>query len=152
MSRSFSRPLVLDTTVLSNYASSDSVTWLTTTLADLRTVPAVQHELERGQKVGYTDLHRAVDSLEAGDIEIVAEASDRLQHDYPDVRDQLDPGEAEALVAARLTDGTLVTDDNPARTLADSHDVPVTGSIGLLVRGIVIGELSVETADDWLAT
>jgi hypothetical protein len=41
MSESFSRPVVLDATVLSNYASTDSVPWLTTTLDALQTVPAV---------------------------------------------------------------------------------------------------------------
>jgi len=39
MSEPVSRPVVLDATVLSNYASTDSVTWLTTTLDDLWTVP-----------------------------------------------------------------------------------------------------------------
>ena len=43
-----------------------------------------------------------------------------------------------------------MTDDGTARTLAVDYDVALTGSIGLLVRGVVRGELPVETADEWL--
>jgi predicted nucleic acid-binding protein len=68
------------------------------------------------------------------------------------VQTRLDPGEAEALVAAHTAGGTLVTDDGPARTLAADYDVTLTGSIGLLVRGIVRYDVSIETADEWLTT
>jgi hypothetical protein len=51
MSEPVSRPVVLDATVLSNYASTDAVSWLTTTLGDLQTVPAVRTELEQGREV-----------------------------------------------------------------------------------------------------
>ena len=152
MSERVSRPVVLDATVLSNYASTDSVSWLTTTLDDLQTVPAVQTELEQGREVGYAYLEHAIDVLESGRIGIVMTAPEQLQQDYSEVQNRLDPGEAEALVAAHMAGGTLVTDDGPARTLAADYDVALTGSIGLLVRGVVLGELTIETADEWLTT
>jgi hypothetical protein len=40
----------------------------------------------------------------------------------------------------------------PARALAADYDIALTGSIGLLVRGVVLEELTVETADAWLTT
>lgn len=58
MSEPFSRPVILDATVLSNYASTDSVTWLATILDDLQTVPAVRTELEQGREVGYAYLEQ----------------------------------------------------------------------------------------------
>ncbi|WP_255150103.1 hypothetical protein [Halorarius halobius] len=152
MSESFSRPVVLDATVLSNYASTDSVSWLTTTLDALQTVPAVRTELEQGREVGYAYLEHALDGIESGRIEIIETAPEQLQQDYPTVQTRLDPGEAEALVAAHTADGTLVTDDGPARALAAEYDIALTGSIGLLVRGVVLEELTVETADEWLTT
>ena len=152
MSERVSRPVVLDATVLSNYASTDSVSWLTTTLDDLQTVPAVQTELEQGREVGYAYLEHAIDVLESGRIGIAMTAPEQLQQDYLAVQTRLDPGEAEALVAAHTAGGTLVTDDGPARTLAADYDVVLTGSIGLLVRGVVREELTVETADKWLTT
>jgi predicted nucleic acid-binding protein len=152
MSESFSRPVVLDATVLSNYASTNSVSWLTTTLDDLQTVPAVRTEMEQGREVGYAYLEHAIDVLESGRIGITETAPEQLQQDYPEVQTRLDPGEAEALVAAHTAGGTLVTDDRAARTLAADYGVTLTGSIGLLVRGVVLGELTVETADEWLTT
>jgi len=83
----------------------------------------------------------------------VETAPEQLQQDYPTVQTRLDPGEAEALwLAAHTADGTLVTDDGPARALAAEYDIALTGSIGLLVRGVVLKELTVETADEWLTT
>jgi len=152
MSKLVSQPVVLDATVLSNYASTDSVTWLTTTLDNLQTVPAVQGELEEGREVGYAYLEHALDVLESGQIRIAETAPEQLRQDYSTVQTRLDPGEAEALAAAHTADGTLVTDDGPARALATEYDIALTGSIGLLVRGIALEELSVETADEWLRT
>lgn len=134
MSESFSRPVVLDATVLSNYASTDSVSWLTTTLDDLQTVPAVRTELEQGREVGYAYLEHALDVLESGRIGVAEATPEQLQQDYPKIQDRLDPGEAESLVAAHTAGGTLVTDDGPARALAADYDIALTGSIGLLVR------------------
>ena len=152
MSEPLSRPVILDATVLSNYASTDSVTWLTTTLDGLQTVPAVRTELEQGSEVGYAYLEHALDVLESGRIEIAETAPEQLQQDYPEVHGRLDPGEAEALVAARTAGGMLVTDDGPARALAADYDIALTGSIGLLIRGVVLDELAVKTADEWLTT
>jgi len=152
MSERVSRPVILDATVLSNYASTDSVSWLTTTLDALQTVPAVRTELEQGREVGYAYLEHALDVLESGEISIAETAPEQLQQDYPAVQTRLDPGEAEALVAAHTADGTLVTDDGPAPTLAAEYDTALTGSIGLLVRGVGREELTVETADQWLTT
>lgn len=152
MSEPFSRPVVLDATVLSNYASTDSVRWLATTLDDPQTVPAVRTELEQGREVGYAYLENALDVLESGRIGIAETAPEQLQQDYPTVQTRLDPGEAEALVAAHTADGTLVTDDGAARSLATEYNVALTGSIGLLVRGVVLEELAVKTADEWLTT
>lgn len=152
MSEPLVRPIVLDATVLSNFASTDSVTWLATTVEDLQTVRAVRTELENGREAGYTYLNHALSVLESGDIGVVETAPKQLQQDYPEIEDRLDPGEAEALVAAHTAGGTLVTDDGTARTLAADYDVALTGSIGLLVRGVVRDELTVETADEWLTT
>lgn len=56
--------------------------------------------------------------LESGRIGITETAPEQLQQNYPGVQTRLDPGEAEALVAAHTADGTLVTDDGLARALA----------------------------------
>lgn len=144
--------VVLDTTVLSNYAVSDSVSWLVDTVPTLRTVSAVHDELVRGVDAGYDQLSPAVDALDAGRIPIEEGVGSALRESYPTIRRQLDRGEAEAVVAAIERDetGVLATDDGIARTVARERDVDVTGSVGLLVRGILDGDLSVPSADAWL--
>jgi len=77
--------------VLSNYASTDSVTWLTTTLDDLWTVPAVRTELEQGREVGYAYLEHALDGLGQGGSGLMETAPEQLQQDYPTVQTRLDP-------------------------------------------------------------
>lgn len=67
-------------------------------------------------------------------------------------RERLDAGEAEAVRGAIEHDGTIATADLAARHLADDQDVPVNGSIGLLVLGIERGHIDKETADEWLDT
>ena len=72
-------PVILNTTVLNNFASTDSVTWLATTLEDPQTVPAVRAELERGHAAGYAYLNHALAVLESGDISVVETAPEQLQ-------------------------------------------------------------------------
>jgi len=151
MSESFSTPVILDATVLSNFASTDTVPWLTTVLDHPHTVPAVRAELEEGYNAGYEFLGGAVEAIEA-EFEIAETAPKVLREDHLAVRDRLDAGEAEALAAALTADGTLGTDDGPARTVASEYNTALTGSIGLLVRGVVLEELTVEMADTWLTT
>jgi hypothetical protein len=72
------RPIVLDATVLSNFASTDSVTWLATTLEGLQTVPAVRTGLEHGREALYTYLDHALTVLEGGDIGVIETAPEQL--------------------------------------------------------------------------
>jgi predicted nucleic acid-binding protein len=144
--------VVLDTTVLSNYAISESVTWLTDSNERLWTVPAVRTELERGIELGYDGLAPAVRAISEGEINVDTDAPDRLGETYMSIRTTIDRGEAEALVAALESDGAaaLATDDQAARDVAREYDTAVTGSLGLLADGVTTGEISIETADSWL--
>lgn len=152
MSEAHPSPVVLDATVLSNFANSDSVEFLTTILENPQTVPAVRTELEQGVVSGYTYLGTAMDGIDNGDIGTVDTVPDMLADEYGTVQTRLDAGEAEALVAAQTAGGTLATDDGAARSIAADYDVSLTGSIGLLVRGVVLGTISTDTADEWLTT
>ena len=67
------------------------------------------------------------------------------------IRECLDSGEAAALHATIGQGGTLATDDRAARRVASYRDVPVTGSIGLLVVGATKGLIDRATATEWLA-
>lgn len=114
MSAGYPRPVVLDTTVVSNFASTDSVSVLTAVLSSPLVVPTVRDELERGLDEGHEYLETAVDAL-GGNLSVRSPSSDT---DAAEVRDRLDPGEAESLLAAIGASGTLATDDLAARELA----------------------------------
>lgn len=148
MTDEYPQPVVLDATVLSNFASTDGVSLLVTVLESPVVVPAVCDELERGLDAGHEYLDTVVDALET-DLPIQSLPYDS---DFQEIRDRLDPGEAESLLLAIEHSGTLATDDLAARKMAEQRDVPVTGSIGLLVIGVESGLLNRETADEWLDT
>jgi len=46
----------------------------------------------------------------------------------------------------------VATDDLGARRVAKSREIPVTGSIGHLILGVERGQITSETADEWLDT
>ncbi|NEU58565.1 hypothetical protein [Halorussus sp. MSC15.2] len=145
------KPLVLDATVLSNFASSDAISWLTDTFSGLATAAAVEQELQRGVDEGYPFLGSALAAVQCDKIDLLHPGRGILDHhEFSEELQRLDRGETEVLVTAQLVDGTFVSDDMDARRLADELGVSKTGSIGLLVNGVVRNELSVETADEWL--
>jgi len=141
-------PLFLDATVISNFASTDSIEFLVSVLESPVVVPAVRDEIEQGRQFGHDYLDSAVEAF--GDELRVSDVSPETEGEQ--FRERLDAGEADALRGALEHHGTLATDDLAARRLADDRDVPVTGSIGILVLGIERGHIGSETADEWLET
>jgi len=140
------QPVVLDTTVLSNFASTDSIGWVVELLERPIVVSAVRDELERGVEAGHHYLEEAIEAI-GNDIELVE------PEEYPPFhKAELDVGERESMAVALAQEGVLATDDLAAREAAGSHKLPITGSIGLLVLGIERDLIDVETADRWLTT
>jgi Predicted nucleic acid-binding protein, contains PIN domain len=148
MSATLRHPVVLDATVLSNFASTGTVDVLVDTLDRPATVPAVQTELERGYAQDYDFLDDALARI--GDDITLLGVEERPATGETAIREHLDSGEAEALLGAIKREGTLATDDLAAREMATERGVPVTGSVGLLVVGIHCGEIDAGTANQWL--
>lgn len=140
------RATVLDTSVLSNFAHVGRAELLCT-LPRVVTVGAVREELKAG-----TGTHPYLDDALAvvGDSIILVDPGPEAQERERSLLATLDPGEAQALAVAETTEGTLVTDDGDARTVAKRRAVPVTGSIGLLVRFVEHDTLPAERADAYL--
>lgn len=134
-------PVVFDTTVLSNLAHSGDITLLEDFDEQLVTVPAVTDELHAGiDEYGHSFLTPALDAL-------TVVAPDR----EPDTTlAGLDPGETEALHLAHEHGGSLATDDRAARTVAGDLEIPVTGSLGVLVRAVHQGVIDRDDADTCL--
>jgi len=142
------RSVFLDTTVLSNFASTASTVWLAAGLRRPAVVPTVREELEAGRTRGNEFLDEAIRAI-GSRLELLEPTTSK---DVRVIRESLDPGEAESLHAAIVYEGTLATDDAAARTIAKERGVPVTGSIGLLVLGIAREKIDAEAAARWLDT
>lgn len=139
-------PTVLDTTVLSNFAFISRMDLLTA-LPRVCTVPEVRRELRSGVD-SYPYLQRGLDHL--GESIQVVSLDDRVVELIPQLESRLDSGEAQALAVASVHSETLVSDDGTARDFARSRDVPVTGSIGVLVTAVEDGRIAEPDADRWL--
>jgi predicted nucleic acid-binding protein len=137
---------VLNTTVLSNFAQVDRVELLLD-LPRVVTGEAVKAELTAGADT-HLYIDRAVRVLDEG-IPVVTPSSEAVSLE-DQLLETLDPGEAQALALAEAADGLVVTDDGDARATADRRSVDLTGSIGLLVRFVEDGHISVQTADEYL--
>lgn len=64
------RPVVLDTTVLSNFASTESIDWIVELVERPIVVAAVRDELERGMEAGHRYLEAATRAI-GEEIEVV---------------------------------------------------------------------------------
>lgn len=148
MSEEYPPPVVLDTTVLSNFASTDAIEVLVELLESPAVVPAVIDEMNEGRDFGYEYLTVAIETFGEGIQILDVDPADGTAK----IRDRLDAGEAESLRAAIERRGTLATDDLAARQLADEQNRPVIGSIGLLVLAVTRRLIDQSTTGEWLDT
>ena len=148
MGGEYPQPVFLDATVLSNFASSNGIPGLTEVLETPAVVPAVRDEIGAGVNHGHVYLATAAGAVgEEIPVRTVPASEDRAA-----IRDRLDEGEAESLLGVIEHGGTLATDDLAARRVAKNRNIPVTGSVGLLVLAVEGDYLDSETADEWLET
>ena len=143
-----SNPSVLNTTVLSNFASIDQVDLLAS-LASICTVPVVQEELEDGVD-DHPFLRPAVNAV--GEGIPVAPISVTVANRDAVTRGYLDPGESQAFALADVHNGRLLTDDGDARQFAKDQGVTVVGSVGVLLTAIDAEKIDDATANGWLQT
>jgi predicted nucleic acid-binding protein len=75
-------------------------------------------------------------------------AEHRLQSEFDQF---LDPGEASCLALAISRQMTLVTDDLAARRLAEKREVPLSGTLGILIALVRQNTFSLKEANAILA-
>ncbi|WP_238532971.1 hypothetical protein [Halalkalicoccus jeotgali] len=121
-------------------------------------VTTVREELQQGYNAGYEFLGDALDLIVSDKPDDEYDIRDntvihlkRIHSSREKIDSNLDPGEADSLYHALINGRVLATDDRDARQLARELDVPVTGSLGILVRGIKQDKITVSTANEWLS-
>ena len=93
----YPQPIFLDATVISNFASTNSVEFLVHLLEAPIVVPAVRDEIEQGLKHGHEYLANAVERLDSGlSVSDVPPEIERAS-----LHERLDPGETESVAGSR---------------------------------------------------
>jgi predicted nucleic acid-binding protein len=135
--------VLLDTTVLSNFAHIKRMDLLRLALPDAMTTPHVVTELKRGIASGH------VPTCDCGWLEVV-ELTPSEEISLAHVRLVLDDGEASCIAVALEREASLFTDDLDARRYGQRHGICVSGTLGVLSLLVKGSHLTVAEADDCL--
>ena len=134
--------ILLDTTLLSNFPQVGRPDLLRAALGLLAaTTPAVMAELHTGESLGL------VPTCDWSWLQVLGPTAVEREL-AADLARQLDSGEAECLAAALSRQGRFLSDDLAARRMADSRQVQVSGTLGVLMRLTEAGLLTWAEADD----
>jgi predicted nucleic acid-binding protein len=147
---------IFDTTVLSNLAAVGRLDLLERRYRKVAlTTVEVSDELRRGLQAGYEYLENALRQIQGispdGWLRIVAPESTAEHHLRGEFDLLLDSGEASCLALAISRGLIFVTDDLAARQLAQERDVPLTGTVGILLALVRDGLLPLTEANAILA-
>jgi predicted nucleic acid-binding protein len=135
--------VLLDTTVLSNFAHIKRLGLLRLALPNATATPHVVAELKRGVASGHLP---ACECGWLGVVELTPSEERSLAH----VRLVLDDGEASCIAVALEREASLFTDDLDARRYAQRHGICVSGTLGVLSLLVKRGHLTIAGADDCL--
>ena len=135
--------ILLDTTVLSNFARIERLDLLRLALPDAATTPQVLTELERGVASGYL-------ATEAWDWLEVVRLTPSEKANLGRIRLVLDDGEASCIALAIERNSSLFTDDLDARRYAQRFGIRVSGTLGVLSLLIQGNHLTLAEADSFL--
>lgn len=138
-------PAVLDNTVLVNFATAERPRLLTQVWPEaICTTPAVKREYEEGVAQGAVPNSTwnalRVCELSGEEVEFATQLSARLG-----------AGERSCLAVAYYRGGLFVSDDADARREARRHEIPVTGTLGILARAVEENTISLEEGNRLLA-
>jgi len=137
--------VLLDNTVLSNFAHIQRHVLLKIALGESAvTVQEVIEELMIGVE------KRVIPNVDWAWLPVISMNEEEKQA-YQSLLQRLNKGEAACLAVAAVRGGRVLTDDRDARKIAAGMQIPISGTIGVLVRLIDLGELSVQEADALLA-
>lgn len=138
------RPIILDNTVLSNFALVERTDLILELWPGACTTTAVKAEYAAGAEA--RDLPVDVwDGLKAVTLTPSEKAfAGRL-------RQRLGAGERSCLAVAHQRGGLFVSDDYDARREAQSLQIPITGTIGVLLLNIRQGRIKISDGNKLLA-
>jgi predicted nucleic acid-binding protein len=136
---------LLDNTVMSNFAAVERPDLLRTAFGSgLATSQPAFDEWQAGVRQG------KLPGLDWSWLPVWTVEEAEMSH-YDRLLSRLNAGEAACLAMALTRRCRILTDDRDARELAHRLKIPLSGTLGVLVRLIDIGSLSLEEADALLS-
>jgi predicted nucleic acid-binding protein len=132
--------VLLDNTVLSNFAHIERPDLLRLALPDAHTTPQVMAELQSGVTLGRLPV---CDWSWLTLVELSPHEQDRLVY----LQSILDDGEASCIAIAMERDCAIFSDDRDARRYARRQGLSISGTLGVLTFLIEGGHLTVAEAD-----
>jgi len=137
-------PVLLDNTVLSNFAHIDQHDLVMNLWLSCATTLEAWQEFRAGITIGKLPKN-AWKGLAL--IELTANERDLSN----DLSDALGLGERTCIAVAKYRNGMFVTDDRKARQVALELEVKVTGTLGILVVAMERRKITLEEANQLLA-
>jgi len=135
---------LLDNTVLSNFSSIERPDLVQLALGGTAaTVEEAYAELQAGIQLG------KLPPCDWSWLPVLS-LSDSERATYERLRERLNAGEAACLALATARECRVFTDDRDAREIAADTQIPISGTLGLLVRLVDQGFLSLQQADGLL--
>ena len=136
---------LLDNTVMSNFAAIERPDLLHTAFGSrLATSQQAFDELQAGVRLG------KLPSLNWSWLPVWALEEEEVPH-YHRLLSRLNAGEAACLAMALIRKCRILTDDRDAREFARHLRIPLSGTLGVLVRLIDLGVLNLDGADALLS-
>jgi predicted nucleic acid-binding protein len=145
------KPILIDTTVLSNLAAVERLDLVGLLRAPLYLASAVYDEIQQGIAEGYTFLTNTDRALDSGLLSLVTLEGEEEWSLYRVVPGKLQRGEAMSLAIARHRGWHFLTDDRAARGYAEQSGVACSGTLGLLRYAVKSGHLTLEEGNELLA-
>lgn len=134
--------VLADNTVLSNFVKVNKLDLLKKAFEKLYVTEQVLEEFKKGVK-------RGVLPNISLDFEVLKLREDEMEL-YNSLRVKLGKGEASCLAIAKNRNMKFLTDDSDARKVANILGVPVSGTIGVLVRCVEKGLITKEEGNQIL--
>lgn len=143
--------IVIDTCVISNFALAGAIGILERLYRNKAYIIAiVSVEILRGIQSGHARLEAIPKAVRAGWLKETGLRSGKERGLFETLSVSRGLGEASSLAVAKSRDFVFASDDRLARAEAARLGVPLTGTLGILVKAVRAGVCDLEAADGYL--
>ena len=146
--------VIVNTTVISNFASIGHLSRLQQLFGVVHIPPAVYSEIELGLQEGYQFYNNIEQHIHPwssdGWIKLTPFANDIELSTLQNIPRKLHAGEAACLAIAQARGWLFLTDDRAARKYAEQLGVPISGTLGCLVLLVQRDFVDIRTANSYL--